>query len=214
VIAAVHDLKLAAHHCSRLILMKEGGIIADGTPEEVLTSENLSSAYGVNALVFRNRITGQMDYYIHGMEHGPAGSKVHVIGGGGSASAVLRLLFENGCHVTAGVFAHGDSDLGCAEIFGIKSLYCQPFSEISQDTFEANVEMIRNADITVLCDMPFGFQNLKNLMAARFAQKLVIVEDTAPESRDFTNGNASELYAELRKNAIIVPSARLHEVLS
>lgn len=213
VIAAVHDLKIAARYCSRLILLKEGSIIADGTPEEVLTSGNLSSAYGVNALVYRNRITGRMDYYIHGMVHETTGKNVHVIGGGGSASAVIRLLFENGCHITAGVFAHGDSDLSSAEIFGIKSLYCQPFSEISEEAFKENVEMIRNAEITVLCDMPFGFQNLKNLMAAGYAERLVIIEDTAPSGRDFTGGMASEIYSGLAKNAVIVPSARLHEVL-
>lgn len=213
VIAAVHDLKVAARFCSRLILLKEGGMIADGSPEEVLTSENLSSAYGVNALVYRNRVTGRMDYYIHGMEHETAGKNAHVIGGGGSASAVIRLLFEYGCNITAGVFAHGDSDLGCAEIFGIECLSCKPFSEISDEAYEANIEKIRRADLTVLCDMPFGFQNLKNLMAARYAQKLVIIEDSSPEGRDFTGGRALEIYRELRKNAIIVTSARLHEVL-
>lgn len=213
VIAAVHDLKAAARYCSRLILLKEGSILADGTPEEVLTSDNLSTAYGVNALVYRNRITGRMDYYIHGMEHETTGKNVHVIGGGGSASAVIRLLFENGCHITAGVFAHGDSDLGCAEIFGIDCLLCQPFSEISEDALEANIEKIRNADMTVLCDMPFGIQNLKNLMAASHAKKLVIIEDSDPASRDFTGGRALEIYGKLRMKAIIVPSARLHEVL-
>ncbi len=213
VIAAVHDLKAAARYCGRLILLKEGRIIADGPPEEVLTSDNLSAAYGVNALVYRNRISGRLDYYIHGMERETTGTKVHVIGGGGSASGVIRLLFEHGCHITAGVFAHGDSDLGCAEIFGIECLSCQPFSEISEDAYEANVEKIRGAEITVLCDMPFGIQNLKNLMAARYAQKLVIIEDTDPAGRDFTGGSAAELYGGLREKAVIVTSARLHEVL-
>jgi iron complex transport system ATP-binding protein len=213
VIAAVHDLKAAARYCSRLILLKEGRIIADGPPEEVLSSENLSAAYGVNALVYRNRITGLMDYYIHGMEHETTGRNIHVIGGGGSASAVIRLLFENGCRVTAGVFAHGDSDLGCAEIFGIDCLSCRPFSEISEEAYEANVEKIRSADMTVFCDMPFGMQNLKNLMAARYAKKLVIIEDSEPAGRDFTGGRALEIYGELKRNAVVVTSARLHEVL-
>ncbi len=213
IVAAVHDLKIAVRYCSRLILMKEGKIIADGGPEEVLTSENLSRAYGVNALVYRNRITGMMDYYIHGMEHEAAEKSVHVIGGGGSASAVIRLLFENGCRVTAGVFAHGDSDLSCAEIFGIDCLVCQPFSEISPEAYEENVKRIRAAELTILCDMPFGIQNMKNLTAAGHAAKLVIIEDSDPAGRDFTGGEALEIYEELKKNAVVITSARLHEVL-
>ncbi len=213
IVAAVHDLKIAVRYCSRLLLMKEGEIIADGGPEEVLTSENLSRAYGVNALVYRNRITGMMDYYIHGMEHEAAQKSVHIIGGGGSASAVIRLLFENGCRITAGVFAHGDSDVSCAEIFGIDCLVCQPFSEISEESYGENVKRIAAADMTILCDMPFGIQNLRNLSAAGHARKLVIIEDSDPASRDFTGGKALEAYWELRKNAVVIPSARLHEVL-
>ena len=213
IVAAVHDLKIAVRYCSRLLLMKDGKIIADGTPEEVLTSENLSRAYGVNALVYRNRITGMMDYYIHGMEHEAAEKSVHVIGGGGSASAVIRLLFENGCRITAGVFAHGDSDLSCAEIFGIDCLVCQPFSEISEESHNENVKRIRKADLTILCDMPFGIQNIRNLNAAAQAGRLVIIEDSDPAIRDFTGGKALEIYRELRKNAVVITSARLHEVL-
>ena len=37
VIAAVHDLKTALRYCTRLIVMKDGRIIADGVPESVIT---------------------------------------------------------------------------------------------------------------------------------------------------------------------------------
>ena len=137
-IAAIHDLNIAARYCSRLVLLKEGRIIADGEPEEVITTENLSEAYGVNALVYKNRITGQLDFYIYGLNHNKSKKHVHLIGGGGSASGVMRQLFEKGYKVTAGVFAHGDSDLQCAETYGIEHVVCKPFSEISQEAFSAN----------------------------------------------------------------------------
>jgi iron complex transport system ATP-binding protein len=38
VIAAMHDLNLAALFFDRLVLLKEGAIFADGTPHEVLTA--------------------------------------------------------------------------------------------------------------------------------------------------------------------------------
>lgn len=213
VIAAVHDLKVAANYCTRLILMKDGCIIADGTPEEVLTTGNLSEAYGVNALVYRNRVTGHLDFFIHGLEHGRTGKSVHVIGGGGSASGIIRLLFESGYKVTAGVFAHGDSDLSSAEVFGIECMVCKPFSEISEDCHLRNIELIKNADMTILCDMPFGIQNIKNLEAAKQARRLVLIEDEKPEGRDFTGGRALEIYNTLRQNACLTTEARLHEVL-
>jgi len=213
VIAAVHDLKIASRYCTRLVLMKDGAIVADGSPEEVLTSENLSKAYGVNALVYKNSMTGQLDFYIHDGKKDKGRRIVHVIGGGGSASGVIRLLFENGFKISAGVFAHGDSDLNCAEIFGIEHLAGKPFSEICDELLIANIEKVKNAEFTILCNMPFGLQNLKNLEAAKYAGNLVIIEDDPPESRDFTGGRAVELYNELKKNAVVTTSATLHEIL-
>ena len=78
----------------------------------------------MKALVYKNRITGLVDFHIPAQLKEGHRIKVHVIGGGGSASGVIRQLFEKGYIVTAGVFAHGDSDLGCADVFGTEALVC------------------------------------------------------------------------------------------
>ncbi len=51
VVIALHDLNLAARFCTRLILLHQGQIVADGTPESVLTPEYLQRVYGVRAEV-------------------------------------------------------------------------------------------------------------------------------------------------------------------
>lgn len=51
VLASLHDLGLAARYCSRLILISEGGIAADGPPEKVLTPPNLAQVFGITAHV-------------------------------------------------------------------------------------------------------------------------------------------------------------------
>jgi iron complex transport system ATP-binding protein len=49
VLASLHDLGLAARHCHRLVLMRAGRIVADGTPEAVLTTDNLARVFGITA---------------------------------------------------------------------------------------------------------------------------------------------------------------------
>lgn len=54
VIMVLHDLNLSAHACDRLILMNEGRKVAEGTPEEVLSSETIDSVYGVRTTIARH----------------------------------------------------------------------------------------------------------------------------------------------------------------
>jgi iron complex transport system ATP-binding protein len=46
VLAAVHDLQLAALYCDRLVLMNGGRIVSQGPPEAVLTEPLLLEAFG------------------------------------------------------------------------------------------------------------------------------------------------------------------------
>ena len=47
-----HDLSLAARSCDRIVLLRPGGMAAVGPPAEILTSENLRSAFGIDTMVF------------------------------------------------------------------------------------------------------------------------------------------------------------------
>lgn len=58
VIAAIHDLNLAALYFDRLILLKEGGILADGTPSQVLTEDSIRDAFSASVRVETHPVTG------------------------------------------------------------------------------------------------------------------------------------------------------------
>ena len=58
IIAAVHDLGLAARYCDRLVLLHEGRVVAEGAPRAVLTAANIESVYGVRAGVYEDPFTG------------------------------------------------------------------------------------------------------------------------------------------------------------
>lgn len=46
-IAALHDLNLAAYYCDKLYILKQGHVVASGTPEQVLHPNIIRSVYGV-----------------------------------------------------------------------------------------------------------------------------------------------------------------------
>jgi len=58
-IAALHDLNLAAAYCDHLYVLRDGALVASGTPGEVLTSNLIRDVYGVDADVTRHPLTGR-----------------------------------------------------------------------------------------------------------------------------------------------------------
>ena len=58
VIAAMHDLNLAALYFDRLVLLKEGRVSADGTPAQVLTEEKIQEAFSASVRVEPHPVIG------------------------------------------------------------------------------------------------------------------------------------------------------------
>ena len=59
VISVMHDLNLAAQYSDYLILINEGRIVCQGTPEQVITKENIESVYKLESYIMKNPITGK-----------------------------------------------------------------------------------------------------------------------------------------------------------
>jgi len=56
VIAALHDLNLAAQYCDWLVMLNGGRTYAEGIPQDVLTAENIKEAYGADVCVYPHPI--------------------------------------------------------------------------------------------------------------------------------------------------------------
>ncbi len=212
ILIVAHDLKLAAKFCSRLILLADEGVIADGPPENVITEENLQAAYGLHAAVFMNMVTGNLDIHTYAgttQSSEPKGT-VHIIGGGGAGGSIMRLLYENGYRLTIGVLQPSDTDAHIAEAFGISCILSQPFCGIDASAVQENRTQVIKADWVVLANLCYGKQNIDNLQVAFEAKRLIIIEETTIEERDYSGGQATELYKELctRSNVEVMTYAQ------
>jgi iron complex transport system ATP-binding protein len=58
IVMVLHDLSLAARYSDRLIVLHEGGVVADGAPADVLTPATLERAFGLHARVVPDPVTG------------------------------------------------------------------------------------------------------------------------------------------------------------
>ena len=58
-LVVLHDLNIAAQYCDRLCLMHHGALVAQGTPDEVLTPANIAAVYGMDAVVDAHPFTAK-----------------------------------------------------------------------------------------------------------------------------------------------------------
>lgn len=64
VLVVLHDLNLAAQYADRLVIMKQGLIVAGGTPREVVTEELVSEIFEVRARVIQNPVCDEPAVFV------------------------------------------------------------------------------------------------------------------------------------------------------
>lgn len=61
VVAAIHDLNIAAMYCDRIVAIEEGQVVGMGTPQELLTEKFIYDMYGVESKINYDTENGRMN---------------------------------------------------------------------------------------------------------------------------------------------------------
>jgi len=195
IISTFHDLNIAVQYCDKVVILKDGDVIACGGVE-IVTPKIVREVFGVDVVIKKNPITGRMTI-IPMKRRFKIKSRVHIICGAGTGSKLMSMI-ENG---STGVLNEFDPDWESAIGMGFDVVSEKPFLPISDEKHEENLRLIDRADHVVLTDLPFGFMNLRNLIASQYAGdlgKLIVIDRTPIEMRDFTGGKAKCIYKSLK----------------
>ncbi|WP_207588797.1 heme ABC transporter ATP-binding protein [Halomontanus rarus] len=222
VIAAIHDLDLAARYCDELVIVADGSVLERGAPESVLTSARLERAFDATAAVTTNPVTGSpVVTALPGEPRGDADTdddenantatgertngpaRVHVVGGGSTAAGVLARLEAAGIDASVGPVAETDVAAETARQLGVDRLTVEPFSSLEGATITALDRERRRSDVTVVADLRIGAGTRPVLesLADEDAEPLVVVESTPFDERNAVDEGARDRYERLRTRA-------------
>jgi iron complex transport system ATP-binding protein len=207
VVAAIHDLNLAARFADRIVVLSRGQRFADGSPREVLSVDLLARVWGISADLRADPRTG-VPYLIPqnllGAADAPPGrpswGPVHVVGGGGAAAPYLRALVESGCRVSTGVLHLLDTDAEAAETLGVPAALEVPFAPLGAPARSRNRTLLAAARAVIVAPFPVGPSNLANLDdLIPFVDRTPVYLVRAPPiaERDFAGGAAAAVYRSL-----------------
>jgi ferric enterobactin transport system ATP-binding protein len=68
-VAVLHDLNHAARYATHLVVMKDGAIVAQGAPGEIVTTELVERVFGLRCVVIPDPVTGSPLVVPHDAEH-------------------------------------------------------------------------------------------------------------------------------------------------
>jgi len=71
VVTVTHDVNLAIRFCRRIVVLKNGRLVADGPPQQIIRPEVLEAVYEVPLEIFPHPGDGKPLVMFRGVDHGP-----------------------------------------------------------------------------------------------------------------------------------------------
>jgi iron complex transport system ATP-binding protein len=213
VIAIMHDLNLAARFSDRILLLIDGKLEIFDVPEQVINEFVLSKAYRMEMIVRKNKLLNANEVIpirVKGNQK-KKNVKIHVISGGGTGEYILEKLTAMGYEVSCGILAEGDSDISVCESLGLEYISDDPFSSFKGESIHKLKKCLKKVDQIVVTDVPFGRNNLVNLMelASVPEKKISILHGV---DRDYVGGEADELINQLKKRNNVIEAMNLDQL--
>lgn len=156
IVASLHEVELAMKAADSVMCIKDGAVFSYGSPDKVLTTQNVSALYGLE--------TGSFNSLFGNVELGrPAGEpRTFVIAGAGTGAATFRRLAREGTPFYTGVLHQGDVDALLAADLAGQVVLEEAFAPISEKNVACAKGLLRGCERLIVCCDDFTGLNARN----------------------------------------------------
>ncbi|WP_435349380.1 ATP-binding cassette domain-containing protein [Haloarchaeobius sp. HRN-SO-5] len=201
VVAAIHDLSLAARYCDELALLGDGGLVSVGPPEDVLTRDRLAASFDAQTALTRNPVTDSLTVTAVARQQETVDRRVHLVGSGPTAARTLERLVGTDARVTVGPVAPGDALAEAARLLDVPVEHRAPQEPADAASLtDARARMDR-ADVVIVAAPALAVGDSGLFDALMDCDPLVVVDD---EDRwdDHVPPASTDRAADLRRHGV------------
>jgi len=173
IVLTTHDIELALRICDRIVMVRDGKIVVEGIPEEIITEEIVRNIYDICSAGFD---TSLGSFEITG-KNGNNRAKVHIVCGGGSGANVMRLLAKKGIPFTTGVIHEGDVDCCVAKLTALNTICERPYIEIGDKAFKDALKLVESCRVVIDTGFAIGSINRRNVELLNSADEVLSLRD-------------------------------------
>ncbi|MDR3122902.1 MAG: ABC transporter ATP-binding protein [Treponema sp.] len=170
VIMALHDIDIAAKNCQILLLVKNGRVLAQGKPEDIIGENTIGELYDIEGAAF-DALTGALEVC------NDKAPEVFVAAGAGTGSAVYRILSRLGYGIATGILQENDIDYRVASSMRLHTIADKAFEPIGSAAAERARKKVKEAKFVIDCGFPLGEFNRVNrgLLGEAVAKGLPVI---------------------------------------
>ncbi len=163
VILSLHDIDLAIKGCQTLLLVKDGKIIDQGMPEDIIRKGTISKLYDIKGAVY-NELLGSVE-----IENFKNGEKIFISAGNGTGINPYRAISREGYDIISGILSENDIDYQVAIAICKGVISEKPFEDIKEETINNAKMEIDSSDFVLDSGFPIGKQNIANCQLIKYA---------------------------------------------
>ncbi len=160
IIMSIHDIDIALKTCQNVILIKDGRLLSQGTPEDTIGDRTIEGLYDIEKASY-DTLLGNMEL------RNTAKPLLFIVAGAGSGIPLYRALTRNGFGFVTGILHEGDIDCRVAADMRIEVVREKPFTAVSGETFAAAEKRIGAFRCAVDTAFPLGEHNTANVRLLR-----------------------------------------------
>ncbi|HSQ87822.1 ABC transporter ATP-binding protein [Romboutsia sp.] len=156
VVLALHDIDLAIKGCQTILLIQNGKIIDQGSPEEVIKTGTIQKLYEIEGAQY-NELLGSLEF------SSSQNVEFFVTGGNGTGTGVYRAISRAGYGMYCGVLHSNDIDIHVGKSLNCNVIEQGAFQKISSKNFEIAKEKIKDIKYVIDTGFPVGDINRFNI---------------------------------------------------
>ena len=156
VILALHDVDIAVKSCQTVLMVKDGEIVAQGKPEDIVRPETIGELYNIDGASY-NSVLGSFELCY---EKAP---EIFIAAGAGTGAHFYRSLSRLGFGIATGVLHENDVDFNISNAMKLTVVSEQSFQPISEDSLSSAKSLIAESRFAVDTGFPVGDFNHQNI---------------------------------------------------
>lgn len=172
VIMSLHEIDLAQKISDKIICVKGDHISHYGDPDHIFKSNIIRELYEIDNGFFDPRF-GSIE-----LPKSAGAAEVFVISACGSGIPVYRHLQKNNTPFAAGIIYKNDVDYEIASLLAEQVISEEPFEEISEETYQKALAVMKTCKRVIVSDVPIGSCNrrMKDLIEEAKARGALVLQ--------------------------------------